>query len=178
MSKSMFESSVFFRLKYHLKSCLNKCFKPQLDQNCCLTFFTLQFQLICAELSSRGIDGNFSDGGVAEKISQILSNSLLVRTAVGEYLEGFFLVLFVCLKHILLLGSESLSSAVADDRCHPAVLLCQQWLSGTPKAKFPVSVLKKKKLNMNSLCSVSRVVLEIFCSGGSYLRTIQTQAFP
>lgn len=91
------------------------------------------------------LDANFSVGGVAEKINQIFSNSLLLRTAVGEFFEGFFLVLFVCLKHILLLGTEYLSSAVTGDRCHPAVLLHQQWLSGTPKAKFPVSVLEKKK---------------------------------
>lgn len=51
-----------------------------------------------------------------------------------------------------------------------------EWDSQGQVSSF--SIEKKKKLNMNSLCSVSRVVLEIFCSGGSYLRTIQTQAFP
>lgn len=54
--------------------------------------------------------------------------------------------LFVCLVCNLLLGTEYFSSAVADDRCHPAVLLCQQWLSVTPKAKFLVSVLEKKEM--------------------------------
>lgn len=126
------------------------------------------------------LDGNFFDEGVAEKINQFFSNSPLLRTAIGEYFEDFFLVLFVCLKHLLLLGSEHLSSAVAGDRCHPAVLLCQQCLSGTLKAKFPVSVLgkkeKKRKYELTLQCF--KGYIGNFCSAGSYLRTIQIQAFP
>lgn len=88
---------------------------------------------------------------------------------------------FVCLKHILLLGTEYLSSAVADGRCHPAVLLHQQWLSGTPKAKFPVSVLEKKKENKRK-CEFTLQCFKGYigklCSACSYLRKMQIQAFP
>lgn len=81
--------------------------------------------------------------------------------------------------HNLLLGSEHFSSAVADDRCHPAVLLCQQWLSVTPKAKFLVSVLGKKKRKCEfSHCNVTGDCTETLCSTGSCLRKMQNQASP
>lgn len=126
------------------------------------------------------LDENFSGGGVAENINQIFSNSLLLLTAIGEFFEGFFLVLLISLKHILLLGTEYLSSAMADDRCHPAVLLCQQWLSGTPKAKFPVSVLEKKrnKIKCEFTLQCFKGYIGNLCSAGSYLREMQIQAFP
>lgn len=117
-----------------------------------------------------------------KKINKIISNSPLLQPAIGEYFKGFFFVLFVCLKHVLLLGSEYLSSAVADDRCHPAVLLWKQWLSETPKAKFPLSVLGGKKKSRIPKCEFTLQCFKgytgNFCPAGSYWRTMQIQAFP
>lgn len=95
------------------------------------------------------LDMRFFDVGVAGKyieFSQIhFCFKLLLR------ILGRLVCLSVCLMHNLLLGTEYSSSVVADDRCHPAELLCQLWLSVAPRAKFLVSVLKKRKCKFTAV---------------------------
>lgn len=126
--------------------CLDRSYRPRLDQTE-LTFFTLQFKLICAEPSAQSTWYPMQIFLMQELLKNILNflRFTFASNCFWRILGRLLVCLSVCLTHNLLLGTEYSSSVVADDRCHPAVLLCQQWLNVAPRAKFLVSVLKKRK---------------------------------
>lgn len=172
---------LFFSYKVPPKiPCLDKCNRQQLVQSELLPdifCIAMQTNLCRVQCTIHMIlDAIFffwwGNGWKFTEFSQI---NLFFKLLLEHSWRAF--CLFVCLRHNLLLGSEPFSSAVADDRCHPAVLLCQQWLSVTPKAKFLVSAFEERKCAF-ARCSVSWGSIENLCSTGSRLRKMQNWAAP